>query len=149
VALVSIVCGANKSRVTYVLYERRDSPIFCPVLNMLALAFADNAFKEEGITRPEDIYNIQIPIFRETLSIQWKSEILETPVFQDATRKPEAGDVVSDSDAWSFAGFNYYLKRLGEIAGFPETLTSYALRRGAGNAVDCKFFLHGFIIFVC
>jgi hypothetical protein len=141
VALVSIVCGANKSRVTYVLYERRDSPIFCPVLNMLALAFADNAFKEEGITRPEDIYNIQIPIFRETLSIQWKPEILETPVFQDATRKPE--DVVSDSDAWSFTGFNHYLKRLGEIAGFPETLTSYALQRGAGNAVDCKFFLHG------
>jgi hypothetical protein len=83
---------------------------------MLALAFADNAFKEEGITRPEDIYNIQIPIFRETLSIQWKPEILETPVFQDATRKPE--DVVSDSDAWSFAGFNHYLKGLARLLGF-------------------------------
>ncbi|KAI5789795.1 hypothetical protein FPQ18DRAFT_261175, partial [Pyronema domesticum] len=132
----------TKEPVTYVLYERRDSPIFCPVLNMLALAFADNAFKEEGITRPEDIYNIQIPIFRETLSIQWKPEILETPVFQDATRKPEAGDVVSDSDAWSFAGFNYYLKRFGDIAGFPQRLTSYALRIDAANAVDCKFSLH-------
>ncbi|KAI5814744.1 hypothetical protein BZA77DRAFT_389010 [Pyronema omphalodes] len=104
--------------VTYMLYEVRNSPMLCPVLNMIALAFADNAFKEAGITRPEDIYDIQIPISLDKLSIEWKPEIMETPVFQDATIEPE--DVVVDSDAWSFTGFDHYLERLGLISGYPE-----------------------------
>jgi len=37
---------------------------------MLALAFADNAFKEERITRPEDLHNLEIPHFKELLLIQ-------------------------------------------------------------------------------
>jgi hypothetical protein len=124
-----------------VLYERRDSPIFCPILNMLALAFADNAFKEKGITRPEDIFNLNIPNFKETLSIHWKPEILETPVFQVVSDKVTVDDI-SENDYWDFTGFNRYLKRLGGLAGFPQRLTSYALRRGTANAVDCKFSLH-------
>ena len=33
--------------------------------------------------------------------------------------------------------FNHCLQRFGFLAGYPQKLTSYALRRGAANAVDC------------
>ena len=54
--------------MTYVLYERWDNLIFCPILNMLALAFADGAFKEKGIQKPEDIYS-------------WRSQISKDDFF--------------------------------------------------------------------
>jgi len=34
-------------------------------------------------------------------------------------------------------GLNYYLERPGFVAGHPQELTSYALRREAANAIDC------------
>ena len=67
--------------MTYVLYERRDSPIFSPIMNLLALAFADNAFKKSGIEKPEDLFSLEIPHFKESLAIQWKPGCLETPTF--------------------------------------------------------------------
>ncbi|KAF8534000.1 hypothetical protein BDD12DRAFT_897299 [Trichophaea hybrida] len=130
---LSLLRKRNKREpVTYILYERRDNPIFCPIMNLLALAFADNAFKEEGIQRPEDLYNLEIPHFKESLVIQWKPECRETPVF----RRHVDGDIC-DKTPLTFSDFNYYLKRLGLLSGYPQTLTSYVLRRGAANAVDC------------
>lgn len=42
--------------VTFVFYEH-DGLVFCPVLHMLNLAFADNAFGSECIQSAQDIYN--------------------------------------------------------------------------------------------
>ena len=118
--------------MTYVLYERRDNPMFCPIMNLLALAFADNAFKELGIEKPEDLFSLEIPHFKESLSIQWKSECLETPIFRRQVK-----DTICNSTPWTFSDFNYWIKRLGFLSGYPQTLTSYVLRRGAANAIDC------------
>lgn len=102
----------------------------CPIINLLALAFADNAFKEDGITKPEDIHSFEIPHYKEPLSIQWKPDIRDTPVFH----RHEKGAV--GTEPLSFADFNHYLGRLGVLAGI---LTSYAvLRRSAANAVNRK-----------
>ena len=46
--------------------------MFCPIMSLLALAFADNAFKEMGIEKPEDLFSLEIPHFKESLAIQWK-----------------------------------------------------------------------------
>jgi len=102
--------------VTYVLYERRDNPIFCPILNMLALAFADRAFKEEGIWKPEDIDSLVIPDYKERLVLDWRPEVMETPIFRTKGKDWE----ISASEAWSYADFNYYMKRLGVLAGYPQ-----------------------------
>ena len=115
------------------LYERRDTPILCPVLNFLALAFADNAFRRPGISKPEDLFSFTIPHFKESLTIQWRPECMEPPVFCR-----QVNGVICDSTAWAYTDFNYGLKRLGFRAGYPQELTSYILRRGAANAVDCK-----------
>ena len=121
--------------MTYILYERRDHPMFCPIMSLLALAFADSAFKEEGIQCPEDLYTLEIPHFKETLGIQWKPELLETPIFRQQVK----GDI-SDSVPWTYSDFNNRIKRLGLLSGYPQDLTSYVLRRGAANAIDCMFF---------
>jgi hypothetical protein len=103
-------------------------------MSLLALAFADNAFKEEGIQCPEDLYTLEIPHFKETLAIQWKPELLETPIF----RRQVKGDI-SHSIPWNYSDFNYCIKRLGFLSGYPQDLNSYVLRRGAANAIDCTF----------
>jgi hypothetical protein len=38
--------------------------MFCPIMNLLALAFADGAFKEDGIKTPEDLFKLEIPLSR-------------------------------------------------------------------------------------
>ena len=68
--------------MTYILYKRRDHPMFCPIMSPLALAFADSAFKKEGIQCLEDLYTLEIPHFKEMLGIQWKPALLETPIFR-------------------------------------------------------------------
>ena len=103
-------------------------------MGLLALAFADNAFKELGIEKPEDLFSLEIPHFKESLAIQWRSEIMETPIFR---RQVNGG--ICNSTPWAFSDFNYSIKRLSFLSGYPQELSSYILRRGAANAVDCKF----------
>ena len=91
------------------LYERRDAPIFCPVMAFLTLAFAGNS-----------------------LAIRWKPECMDTPVF-----RRQVNGVICDSTPWAYSDFNHCLKRFGILAGYPQEPSSYALRRGAANAVDC------------
>lgn len=62
-------CNSLNRSVTHTLHERRDNPIFYLIMNLLALAFADGAFEEEGIKTPEDIYNLEIPHCKEVLAI--------------------------------------------------------------------------------
>ena len=61
-------------------------------MSLFALAFADSAFKEGGIQRPEDLYTLETPHFKEMLGIQWKPELLETSIFRHQVK----GDI-SDS----------------------------------------------------
>ena len=90
--------------MTY-FYDRRDHSMFCSIISPLALAFADSAFKEEGIQRPEDLYTFEILLFRETLGTQWKPELLETPIFRHQVK----GDI-SDSRPRTFKDFNTSIK---------------------------------------
>ena len=96
-------------------------------MNLLGLAFADGAFKEEGIRSPEDLYKLGVPDYKGALRIGWRRSILERPIFRRANNMP-----------FTASDFNHYLKQLGCNAGYPQTLTSYALRRGAANAFDRK-----------
>ena len=56
------------------MFPMNERVMFCPVVSLLALATADNAFKEDGIQRPEDLFTLEIPHFKEALAIQWKPE---------------------------------------------------------------------------
>ena len=67
--------------MTYILYEWRDGPMFCPIMSLSALAFANNAFMEMGIEKPEDLFSLEIPHFKESLAIQWKPGCLKNTYF--------------------------------------------------------------------
>lgn len=54
--------------VIFVFYEH-DCLMFCPILHMLALAFADNAFNSDNIKCAQDIYNITILDFKNSLQL--------------------------------------------------------------------------------
>ncbi|KAI5818223.1 hypothetical protein BZA77DRAFT_291771 [Pyronema omphalodes] len=101
----------------------------------MQLSILRDKHNEDGTIVMDSKYQRTVPGYLERVDIRWKPETLEIPIFQDVTSRPNNN--VSGHDAWSFASFNHYLKRLDEITGFPEVLTSYALRRGAGNALDC------------
>ena len=101
-------------------------------MDLLALAFADNAFKESGIEKPQGLFSLEIPHFKEPLTIQCKPECLETPVF-----RRQVNNTICNSRPYTFTDFNYCIKRLGFLSGYSQILTSYVLCRGAANAIDC------------
>ena len=82
--------------MTYNLYERRDNPMFCPIMSLWALAFADNAFKEMGIEKPEGLFSLEIPHFKESPAIQWKLGCLETPI-----SRRQVNDTICNCTAWA------------------------------------------------
>ena len=76
-ALVTSI-NLSTSSVTYALYRGHDTPVFRPVMALLSLAFADNAFKD---SKPEEHFSLTVPDFKEPLAIRWRSGCPETPVF--------------------------------------------------------------------
>ena len=98
------------------------------------LCFADNAFKELGTKKSvdRDLFSLEISHLRDSLAIQWKPGCLETPNFCR-----QVNDIIYNSTPWSFMDFNYCIKWLGFLSGYPQTLTTYLLHRGAENAIDC------------
>jgi len=99
-------------------------------MNLLALAFADGAFRGEGIWSPEDLSKLEVLEFIGLLPIGWKSSIPETPIFRRSNDSPFTAKNFSDR-----------LKELCYMAGYPESLTTYVLRRGAANAIDCETYI--------
>ena len=86
---------------------------------------------------PEDIAQIDIPPHMKSVPLEWKPEIAERPVLRRAEKR-EYGWTTS---ATAGLGASYLLQqteRLARDAGFEQHVTLYALRRGAGNAVNSE-----------
>ncbi|KAI9779773.1 MAG: hypothetical protein M1816_003352 [Peltula sp. TS41687] len=96
--------------ITYVIYEQDDNLAICSIIHFLAIAFADNAFDSEKISKPEDI-------------------------FRRATRAAD-GIRISLNKALAYDTCNENLKRLGRSAGFSDNVTLYGLSRGVANVVN-------------
>ncbi|KAI9717973.1 MAG: hypothetical protein M1828_007009 [Chrysothrix sp. TS-e1954] len=111
-----------------------DNPTLCLVSHFMALALADSAFATNSIDSPETVFELKPRLGTNALSIPWKPEILDTPIFR---RWTTSGDKkIEDSQRLTYNGVNDYFQKLGLQAGFEEPMTSYCLRRGAGNAFN-------------
>src|SRR5947208_13420942 len=106
---------------------------------MIVIALLDDAF-ESGVKSVEDIYRTRVPALRHSLDFKWKKEKLRTPIFRQAERTT-TGIETSDKKALRYHIFLYYLQRLGLAAGFMQILTAYAIRRGAGEAVEGTWYI--------
>lgn len=116
-------------------HEREDNLALCPILHILSLAVADNAFEASDVQGPENIYGVEVPAYRESLQLKWKKSMLDIPVFRRSIRTKD-GIMTSPIRAMGYDTFAKYLKTLGKAAGFRQPLTAYCLRRGAANAVN-------------
>lgn len=64
-----------------------DQLAFCPIIQILALAFADNAIESgEEILIPDFFWRLKMPDRLPVLRIRWKREKQNTPLFQHIGR---------------------------------------------------------------
>ena len=123
--------------MTFVFYEN-DYLMFCPVLYMLALAFADNAFASDDIKSAQDIHKLIVPEFKESIYLKWKDEWMSRPIFRRACSTVD-GPVTSMVKALPYASYASHLSRLAIGAGFRASFTAYAFRRGAAQVINSEF----------
>jgi len=121
----------------YILYERDDNLAFCPILHVLALAFADHAFKSDWLRSPCDIERINVPEFLMSVPLEWKDEMQAIPLLRNSCRS-SYGTECSPNAGLPYVIANMHTVRLGKSAGFKENFNLYSLRRGAGEAIDSK-----------
>lgn len=106
-------------------------PLFldCPVVLLLAVAFAFNAF--EYIKSPEDLLSHPVPTEEDDFfEIPWKQSILHKPIFvipklvgkDESKQRPMKTDHIRD-----------YLALLSTRAGFQVPITPYDMRRYFAN----------------
>lgn len=121
----------------FVFHERDDNLAFCPILHILALGFANDAFKSEWIRHPEDISTLEVPLYLEGVPLEWKPSKLEIPLFRGNIRL-ENGIITSDTNPLQYRTIAEQTLRLGRSAGFREPFRFYNLRRGCGNALNSQ-----------
>ncbi|KAL9050990.1 MAG: hypothetical protein Q9162_006310, partial [Coniocarpon cinnabarinum] len=119
----------------FVFYKRDDNLSFCPILYVLALAFADKAFCSEWLQSPDNVSKIEMPSCLESVPLEWKPEVATKPIVRAAVRG-EYGWSTSDTAALGASNLLEWTRNLSKDAGFEQRITLYAFRRGAGNAVN-------------
>ena len=71
------------------MFYNNDGNLICnPVMYIIALAFADNAF-ENNFNCPEEIYRLVVPPESDRIRLQWKDSLAETPIFRDIENTPD------------------------------------------------------------
>jgi hypothetical protein len=132
---VSIYLHANQSRKRFVFHEE-ESLVFCPVIYLLALAFADDAF-EANFTTPGEIYNLVIPNGSDRLRLRWKKPWEERPIFRDV-EDTASGVRISETKPLQYPKHRHHFVRLGRTCGFEKALEFYDLRRASGKNLNGK-----------
>jgi hypothetical protein len=119
------------------MFYDNDGNLICnPVMYMMALAFADNAF-ENNFTCPEEIYRLVVPPESDRIRLRWKDSWAETPIFRDIENTAN-GVRVSRTKSLQYPKHRHYFIRLGRTCGFEKILEFYDLRRASGKELTSK-----------
>jgi hypothetical protein len=51
------------------VFYKEENLVFCPIVLLQALAFADNAFRAD-LSKLEEIYNLEIPVERDCIRLR-------------------------------------------------------------------------------
>jgi hypothetical protein len=101
---------------------------------MIIIGILDDAF-DANIKSVDDIYRVRVKQPRRSYEFRWKKEKMDIPIFRQAVMTA-AGVRTSETMAFRYHTYLYYLQRLGINAGFMQLLISYMIRRGAGESVE-------------
>ena len=106
------------------------------IFHIIALACDDKVFLVLSIT-PRVILTLEVRPGLNCQSIQWHEEIKDKSVFRASScSKREKGYEAYQS--LSYDRYQEWVKHLEEETGFVQVLTTYCLRRAAGNAINGK-----------
>jgi hypothetical protein len=97
----------------------------------------DDAF-DAKVTSVEDVLNTRVRAPRRSLEFRWRVDMMKTPIFRQAGRTANGIETLS-TKALRYYTYLHYLQRLSVQAGFMQILGAYAIRRGAGEAVEGKW----------
>ena len=114
-----------------------DDPLFSLLNHFISLAVYDDAFEATYAKNIENMFQVKIPPGRKSLTLKWKRQVLDLPVFWEPLRSAgEAGTSLTEpllASTWI-----RYLKQLSQKAGFQHSFTQYRLQRGLLNVVNSK-----------
>ena len=134
VNLEHIKRSAGESEPKEFAFREDDMLLYDPLIPIMALAFADEAFVNE-IQDPEDIYQLVVPPNSDRLRLQWKEEWLNRPIFRDV-EDTEEGICIALDKALTYQKERRHLIRLGRAIGIAKALEWYDLRRGSGKKLN-------------
>ena len=106
------------------------------ISHILALACDNEAFLLPNIT-PRVVLTLGVRPGLNCQSIWWNEEIKDKPVFR-ASRSPKREKDEGPHESLPYSRYQERVERLGEETGFVQVLTTYCLRRAAGNAINGK-----------
>lgn len=109
---------------------------YCPIQQIVSYAFRDKAFANTALT-PELIWRLRVPDHLPSLPLQWKPEVLRTPLLRQVYRT-EYGLELHPSLPMSYAATREGMRELGRDAKFEGDLTLYIHRRWTANEVNRK-----------
>ena len=121
-----------------VIDGENDDPLFSLLDHLLSLAAYDDAFEAKSARQVENIFWVTMPLGKKSLTLKWKRDVLDLPVFREPLRGA-AGTGTSPTEPLRASTWIRYLKRLGKKAGFQYSFTQYGLRRGLLNVVNSMF----------
>jgi hypothetical protein len=105
------------------IYEKTDTLLVNSVLYLLAIALADNAFRDYSTL--EEILAIELQTDEDLCYIEWKDDILDVPFFQTMTSQGPTGKIQKST---SFGG---QLVALSRQAGYEKNITVHDAQREA------------------
>jgi Protein of unknown function (DUF3435) len=117
---------------------------YCPIIQIVSLAFRDNAFENDRLT-PEIFWKMRVTR-KESITLKWKSEVLDQPVLRRMTQD-ETSNKVDKNLPMTYSVGSAANTALCQDAGFPD-MTFYADRRWVGNEANstclafCPIIIH-------
>ncbi|KAL9613096.1 MAG: hypothetical protein Q9167_002353 [Letrouitia subvulpina] len=111
-----------------------DNPLFCVISHIVALACDDEAFLVPNVT-PRVVFTLGVRPGLNCQPIQWNNNMKDKPVFCTSV-SPDREKGQERREALPYGRYHEWVKRLGEETGFVQVLTTYCLRRAAGNAIN-------------
>ncbi|CEJ81548.1 hypothetical protein VHEMI01669 [[Torrubiella] hemipterigena] len=126
--------GADrKPKPTIFLFRENPLPILCPISHILARAMRDEAIEVDGYSQARPFFSTQIG--KKATKVQWKSSVLNMPLFRKSRRIASGGWVKSFTEPMKYSTYAFYLNRIGWDLGSDDKWTTYCLRRGNANAL--------------
>jgi len=138
VNLENVKRSGGESEQKEFAFREDDMLIYDPLIPIMGLAFADEAFINE-FKDPEEIYELVVPQNSDRLRLRWKEEWQKRPVFRDV-EDSEDGIRIALDKALKYQKERDHLIRLGRAIGLAKVLEWYDLRRGSGKKLNGEFF---------